>query len=411
MTGRGRSVQVTGYGRSVATLGAALAAALVVGCGLQPADAPVTSPGTTEPTARTGSDRTEGSERADATADAADDPEPDLEPVLHVVATVAPISDLVARVGGDRVEVGSLVPAGADSHTYEPRPQDVAVLSEADGYFGVGLDLNDGALELAEQHLPGGSPVVRLGEIGLGEGRLVHDHAHDHAHDGHSHGDDGHSHGDDGHSHGDDGHSHGDDGHSHGDDGHWHGDDGALGPNPHVWTSVRNAARLVPAIADELAALDPEGEDEYRRNAEELVAELTALDEDITVAARTVPEGHRTLVTYHDAWTYFARDYGYGFVTAVQPGDFSEPSAADVREVIDLLRELDVPAVFGSEVFPSRVLDAIAAETDAGYVGDLADDVLPGTPGDPDHSYVGMMRRNATTIVDALGGDASALGR
>jgi ABC-type Zn uptake system ZnuABC Zn-binding protein ZnuA len=397
-------VQVAGSGRSAAALGAALAAVLVVGCGVQPADDAATSPGTTEATDGTGSDPTqgsaeaEGSQEAEGTGDVADP-----EPVLHVVATVAPISDLVARVGGDRVEVGSLVPAGADSHTYEPRPQDVAVLAEADGYFGVGLDLNDGALELAGQHLPEGSPLVRLGEVALGEEQLVHDHAHGH--------DDGHSHGGDGHSHGGDGHSHGGDGHSHGDDGHSHGEDGALGPNPHVWTSVRNAALLVPAIADELAGLDPEGEDVYRANAEDLVAELEALDGVITAAADTVPAEHRTLVTYHDAWTYFARDYGYEFFTAVQPGDFSEPSAADVREVIDLLRELDVPAVFGSEVFPSRVLDAIAAETDAEYVGDLADDVLPGAPGDPDHSYVGMMRRNAATIVDALGGDASALGR
>jgi ABC-type Zn uptake system ZnuABC Zn-binding protein ZnuA len=400
VTVRGRSVRVTGS-RPAAALGLGLAAVLVVGCGVQPGDPGSSTAGTTQASEETGSAPVEGAEE-DGTVHAAD-PGPGPEPVLHVVATVAPVTDLVARVGGDRVEVSSLVPAGADSHTYEPRPQDVAVLSEADGYFGVGLDLNDGALELAEQHLPEGAPVVRLGEVALGEERLVHDHAHSH--------DDGHSHGDDGHSHGDDGHSHGDDGHSHGDDGHSHGDDGALGPNPHVWTSVRNAALLVPAIADELAVLDPEGQDVYRANAEDLVAELEALDQAITVAADTVPAEHRTLVTYHDAWTYFARDHGYRFVTAVQPGDFSEPSAADVREVIDLLRELDVPAVFGSEVFPSRVLDAIAAETDAEYVGDLADDVLPGAPGDPDHSYVAMMRRNAATIVDALGGDASALGR
>jgi zinc transport system substrate-binding protein len=125
------------------------------------------------------------------------------------VATVAPITDLVARVGGDRVEVTSLVPPGADSHTYEPRPQDVAVLADADAYIGVGLELNDGALELAEQHLPDDAPVIRLGELALSDEQLVLDHTH---------GDDGHTHGDDGHTHGDDGHTHGDDGHTHGDD-------------------------------------------------------------------------------------------------------------------------------------------------------------------------------------------------
>jgi ABC-type Zn uptake system ZnuABC Zn-binding protein ZnuA len=316
------------------------------------------------------------------------------QPVLRVVATVAPVADLVAQVGGERVEVTSLVPPGADSHTYEPRPQDVALLSELDAYVGVGLDLNDAALDLAAQHLPEGAPILLLGELALDDDALVMDHSHD-----------------DGHSHGDGGHSHGDDGHSHGDDGHHHEDDGELGPNPHVWTSVRNAVAMVRSIAEELAFLDDEGSELYASNADALVAELEALDQDIATAAATVPEENRVLVTYHDAWTYFARDHGFEFVAAVQPGDYSEPSAAEVRGVIDLLRELQVPAIFGSEVFPTRVLDTIAAETDAVYVGDLSDDELPGAAGDPEHTYLEMMRRNAVTIVDALGGDSSALGR
>jgi ABC-type Zn uptake system ZnuABC Zn-binding protein ZnuA len=309
------------------------------------------------------------------------------EPALRVVATVAPIADLVAQVGGERAEVTSLVPPGADSHTYEPRPQDVALLSDLDAYVGVGLDLNDGALELAAQHLPEGAPILLLGELALDDDALVLDHSHD------------------------DGHSHGDDGHSHGEDGHTHAADDRLGPNPHVWTSVRNAAAMVRSIAEELAVLDGEGSDLYATNAAALVAELDALDQDIATAAATVPEANRTLVTYHDAWTYFARDHGFGFVAAVQPGDYAEPSAAALRDVIDLIREHRVPAIFGSEVFPTRVLDTIAAETDATYIGDLADDELPGAPGGPEHTYAEMMRRNAITIVEALGGDSGALDR
>jgi ABC-type Zn uptake system ZnuABC Zn-binding protein ZnuA len=372
--------------RTVAWLGVAV---LVAGCGMTSGDL--------EPSggADTGDDDvsvdvppTETEAEEEATDEVA------AEPVLHLVATVAPITDLVARVGGERVEVVSLVPAGADSHTYEPRPQDVAVLSEADAYLGVGLELNDGALDLAQQHLPDGAPVLRLGELALDRSQLVLDH----------------SHGDDGHSHGDDGHSHGDDGHSHGDDGHTHGDD-ELGPNPHVWTSVRNAIALVDAIAEQLTELDPEGAEHYAANAEALAASLDELDADIATAAATVPDANRTLVTYHDAWTYFARDHGFELVTAVQPGDYAEPSAAEVRQVIDLVRDLEVPAIFGSEVFPNRVVDAIAAETGATYVGDLADDTLPGEPGDDEHSYLELMRRNATTIVEALGGDPAALAR
>jgi ABC-type Zn uptake system ZnuABC Zn-binding protein ZnuA len=327
--------------------------------------------------------------------DAGEQPAPEPEqPVLSVVATVAPLTDLVGMVGGDRVEVTSLVPPGADSHTYEPRPGDVALLAQADAYLGVGLALNDGALRLAEENLPAGAPVVRLGEEALAEDDLVFDHVPDHDH-GHDHGhDDGHDHG------------HDDGGHDHG---HAHDDSVEPGPNPHVWTSLRNAARLVDRIAGVLTELDPEGADVYAANAAAARAELEALDRMIGDATATIPAAARTLVTYHDAWAYFARDHRLEYAVAIQPVDFSEPSAAEVRAVIDLVRELDVPAVFGSEVFPSSVLEAIAEETGATYVGDLADDVLPGRPGDPEHTYLGLMRRNAITIVEALGGDASLL--
>jgi ABC-type Zn uptake system ZnuABC Zn-binding protein ZnuA len=89
--------------------------------------------------------------------------------------------------------------------------------------------------------------------------------------------------------------------------------------------------------------------------------------------------------------------------------DFSEPSASDVRSMIDQLRKVQVPAFFGSEVFPTRVLTAIAEETGASYFADLRDDELPGQPGEPQHSYVGMMKFNAETIVKGLKGDPAAI--
>ena len=338
---------------------------------------------------------TSGDEVADEKPSPDDEVDPadqaDAEPVLSVVTTVAPIADLVAQVGGDRVEVASLVPAGGDAHTYEPRPQDVVVLTEADAYLGIGLQLNEGALRLAEENLPEDAPIILLGELALSDADLVFDHSHD-----------------DGHSHGDDGHSHGDDGHSHGDDGHTHGED-ELGPNPHVWTSLRNAAALVAGIADALAELDPDGAELYADNAMAYQDELEALDTRIRDATVTIPAANRTLVTYHDAWTYFARDYDLDYATAVQPADFSEPSAAEVRAVIDLIRDLEVPVVFGSDVFPTPVLETIAEETGADYVANLSDDVLPGEPGSAEHTYLELMRRNAHAIVNGLGGDASEL--
>jgi ABC-type Zn uptake system ZnuABC Zn-binding protein ZnuA len=324
-------------------------------------------------------------ERQDAEQEAVGGPE------LHLVATVAPIADLVARVGGDRVEVTPLVPAGADSHTYEPRPGDLTTLAEADAYLGVGLDLNPAALALAEDNLAD-DRVFRLGEEHLDTDTLVHDHVHD---------------ADGGHGHAEDGQGHADDGHSHDDE----GDAAEAGPNPHVWTGLGPAAELLDGIAETLTELDPDGEETYAENAEAARGELEELDGQIREAVATIPEDRRILVVYHDAWSYFARDYGLEMVTAVQPSDFSEPSAADVRDLIELLRDEDVPAVFGSEVFPSDVLDVISEEAGARYVGDLADDVLPGEPGDEEHSYLGLMRRNATVIVEGLGGDADAIGR
>ncbi len=327
------------------------------------------------------------------------EPEPEPEPELRVVAKVAPIADLVAMVGGERVEVTTLVPPGADSHTYEPRPSDVARLSEADAFIGVGLELNPGAVSLAQENLPSES-VVLLGERYLDDDALVFDHVHDEE-GGHTHGEDG------GHTHGEDGgHSHADEdeGHSHG-----HEDDDGPGPNPHVWTGLPLAADLVDGIADALGDLDPEGGQEYRERAGEARTEIEALHDRVAQATATIPEDNRTLIVYHDAWSYFARDYGLEMVTAVQPSDYAEPSAGDVRDIIDLVEAHDVPALFGSEVFPSDVLDTIAEETGATYIGDLADDTLPGEPGDPEHTYLGLMRRNAELIVEHLGGDVSVL--
>ncbi|MCC5947510.1 MAG: zinc ABC transporter substrate-binding protein, partial [Nitriliruptoraceae bacterium] len=176
------------------------------------------------------------------------DPQPGA-PALRVGTTVAPVADLIGMVGGDRVEISTMVPPGADAHTYEPRPQDVVTLTEVDAYLGVGLALNDGALRLAEEQLPDGAPMILLGEA-LADDDLVFDHSHG---DGHDHG----------HAHDDDhGHAHDDDhGHSHG------GADDELGPNPHVWTSVRTASELVRIIEVTLTELDPEGRSTYARNA------------------------------------------------------------------------------------------------------------------------------------------------
>jgi len=144
-------------------------------------------------------------------------------------------------------------------------------------------------------------------------------------------------------------------------------------------------------------------------NCARLEERIQALDAAIKATIETIPEQNRVLLTYHDSWAYFADRYGMTVIGAVQPSDFSEPSAKEVADLIDQIREQQVPAVFGSEVFPSPVLEQIASEGGAQFVDELRDDDLPGAPGDPLHSYLGLMVQNMRIMAPALGGDASAM--
>jgi ABC-type Zn uptake system ZnuABC Zn-binding protein ZnuA len=293
--------------------------------------------------------------------------------VLNVTATVSPLADLVAQVGGERVTVRSLVPPGADAHTYSPRPRDAMRLEEADLYVGIGLALNDGAVRLARTNLRPDARLVLLGEERLDASALVFDHPAGGRTD-------------------------------------LPVDAAGLGPNPHVWTSLVNARELVLGIVDVLSERDPDGAELYAGRGDALIAAIDDLIARIDAAVATIAPADRVLVTYHDAWAYFARDHGLAYAIAVQGGDYSEPSAAGVRSLIDQVRELGVRAVFGSRLFPSAVLEVIAAESGATYVPGLSDDALPGDPGDPEHTYLELMRQNAAIIVAGLGGDASLLG-
>lgn len=288
------------------------------------------------------------------------------EPAVRAVATVAPLTDLVQQVLGDRGTATSLVPPGTDSHTYEPRPDDVAEIEGAHAYFGNGLGLNEGALALAESAMADDAPIVRLGEQALADHELLQ--VHEAEHDGHEH-----------------------------------------RANPHTWLHVPFAMAKVDVIAEVLAEIDPEGAEAYHANARDYREELRRLHESIAESAATVPEGQRTIVTFHDAYRYFADAYGFEVVGAVQPSDVSEPAPGEVAALIDQIKAADVPAVFGSQTFADDVSAQIAAETGAAYYTGLSDDVLPGNPGDPEHSYAGLMAHNARVIIDGLGGNADLI--
>ena len=122
-----------------------------------------------------------------------------------------------------------------------------------------------------------------------------------------------------------------------------------------------------------------------------------------------MPSGSRSTRASRTTPAYFAKTYGWEVIGAVQPSSFEDPQPREVARIIDQVRKTGVPTIFGSEVFPSKVLEQIAAETGARYEESLRDDDLPGKPGDPEHSWLGLMRYDYVTMIEGLGGTAERL--
>ena len=279
---------------------------------------------------------------------------------LRVVTSVAPITNIVYNVSGDHVVLSGLVPAGVNSHTFEPAPSDAVTLSKADLIFMNGLHLELSSIKMAEANLKEGAEIVLLGELVISPEEYVYDFS-------------------------------------------FPKEEG--NPNPHLWTDPNYALEYAAIVRDRLAARDPENADAYRANYDEFAARIAALDAAIQATTASIPEANRRLLTYHDSFAYFAPRYGYTVLGAFQPADFSEPSAQEVAALIEQLRSNRVPAIFGSEVFPSRIVDQIGREAGVTFVSTLSDDDLPGDPGEPSHSYIAMMVENLKTMAATLDGD------
>jgi ABC-type Zn uptake system ZnuABC Zn-binding protein ZnuA len=286
------------------------------------------------------------------------------EKKLTVVTTVAPITSMVENVGGDKIHLSGIIPEGMNSHTFEPVPSDIKILTQAELLIVNGLDLELPTLNLARANMKKGAALLPLGDKTITEKEYVYDFSFP-KNRGH--------------------------------------------PNPHLWLNPQHAMRYTALIRDELVRFDPTNKSTYEANADAFLKKLEMLDRAIEEAVKTVPERNRRLLTYHDSWPYFARRYGFQIIGAVQPSDFSDPSPREVKRLIDQIRQEKVPAVFGSEVFPSPVLEQIAREGKTSYIDKLRDDELPGKPGEPHHSYIGMMIENLTVMFEALGGSAAAL--
>ena len=180
-------------------------------------------------------------------------------------------------------------------------------------------------------------------------------------------------------------------------------------PNPHLWMNPLYAQRWSEIVRDVMAKRDPANASYYRENQARFAAVIAKLDTAIADAINSIPEDHKKLLTYHDSFAYFSRRYGIPVIGTVQPADFSEPSPREIQDLIEQVKVNHVPAIFGSEVFPSTVLKQVADATGAQYVDKLRDDQLPGDPKASNHTYVGLMVEDVQIIVKALGGDPSAL--
>jgi ABC-type Zn uptake system ZnuABC Zn-binding protein ZnuA len=283
---------------------------------------------------------------------------------LKVVTTVAPVTSIVANVAGDLADIEGVVPEGTNSHTFEPAPSVAEELSEADLIFINGLGLEEPTKNLAQANLKAGAKIVELGTEVLPESEWIFDFS-------------------------------------------FPREDGK--PNPHLWTDPTSAKRYAEIVRRELTAKDSANGAAYQKNYDAFADLVARFDLAMRTSFSTLPREKRRLLTYHDAYAYFARTYDWQVIGAIQVENFEDPSPKEVAALIDQLKDSEVPAIFGSEVFPSPVLAQIGKEAGVKYVDVLRDDDLPGKPGDPEHSWIGLMRLDYVTMVASLGGDAAAL--
>ena len=283
---------------------------------------------------------------------------------VRVVSTVSPITSLIAGVAGDgNVEISGIVPEGTNSHTFEPPPSAAGVVEKADIVFVNGLGLEDPTIDLVSNVAPD-TTVCEIGTAVLPKGSWLFDFSFP--------------------------------------------EEGGK-PNPHIWTSPPLVLSMITVIRDVLVQADPGNMAKYDENYIKLTQLINGLDQAMLTATATIPEADRKLLTYHDAYAYFSVRYKYKVLGALQPQSFEEPSPQDIAALIKQVKDEGVKAIFGSEVFPSPVLEQIGKETGVRYIDVLRDDDLLGKPGDADHSWAGLMKFNFITMVEALGGDASAL--
>lgn len=283
---------------------------------------------------------------------------------LLVATTVAPITSIAASIAGDRARIEGIVPEGTNSHTFEPSPQVAKLLSDADLILVNGLKLEDPTIKMAQSNKKETTEIVEIGTVVLPESDYLYDFS-------------------------------------------FPVEEGK--PNPHLWTDPSYAIKYAGVIRDQLSKLDPDNATYYADNFAKFEKQANELSDAVAADQKSVPAGNLILLTYHDAYAYFAKNYGWTVIGAIQPNDFADPAPSEVARLIDQVKAENVTTIFGSEVFPSAVLEEVGRATGARYEDTLRDDDLPGAPGDAEHSWLGLMKYNYRTMISGLGGTPTQL--
>ncbi len=300
---------------------------------------------------------------------------------LTVVTSFSILQDMTQVVAGDRAEVKTLVGANEDPHVYQPKPSDSRLLGQADLVIQNGLELK-GWMERVVEASGYNGPIVIASE-GIERLKLSEDHHH-HDHDHHHH--------------------HGfwsflrfwDRHHHHDHDHHHHGE-----YDPHAWQSLQQAQVYVDNILAGLIQVDPEGEADYRQRATAYQAELSALHEAFIQAFAALPEQRRRVMVPHDAFAYLGDAYGITFVAPQGISTASEPSAAELAQLINQVKDESVAALFMENIGDPRLIQQVERETGARVGGVLYSDALSGPQGRA-ATYLDMMQHNLQTLLQAL---------
>ncbi|MFN3928025.1 MAG: metal ABC transporter substrate-binding protein [Thermoflexus sp.] len=288
---------------------------------------------------------------------------------LQVVATTSIVGDVVRQIGGDAIQLTVLLPIGADPHAFEPSPQDVARVAEAQVIFAVGAGL-ERFLEPILQQAGGKALRVELAQgIPLRPFEGIAPHIHHH--EGESHEEESHAE----------------------EEGEW---------DPHLWLDPNNVITWTHTIEATFSQLDPDRAAFYRRNAEAYREELRQLDRWIQEQVAGIPPENRKLVTEHQVFGYFAHRYGFEQVGTILPGvsTVAQPSPQELAALEEAIRSLGVKAIFVSSTVDPALARRVAEDTGTRLVRLYVDSL--GEPGGEADSYVKMMRYNVRAIVEAL---------